>query len=102
MGNCSVKQDLKKEDIVGIGLYISIVVAVSRTMFKFHYIVGKGAFSKVWRTEKKKDLKPFAVKEMSKARILTKRSVSSVLNERKILSQLRNEYVLCYHPVDLL
>jgi len=33
----------------------------------------------------------FAMKEMSKARVLTKRSVNSVLNERKVLQQLKHE-----------
>jgi hypothetical protein len=40
----------------------------------------------VWKVEKKKGGDLFAMKEMSKARIMTKRSVHSVMNERKILS----------------
>ena len=41
--------------------------------------------------ERKKDKRAYAMKEMSKARVLTKRSVSSVLNERKVLQQLSHE-----------
>jgi serum/glucocorticoid-regulated kinase 2 len=41
---------------------------------------------KVWRVEKKKTGQVYAMKEMSKARIITKRSVNSVMNERKLLS----------------
>ncbi len=32
------------------------------------------------------------MKEMSKARIITKRSVNSVMNERKLLAQLKHPY----------
>ena len=62
---------------------------VNKTHFQFHYMIGKGGFSKVWKVERKKDRRLFALKEMAKARILAKKSVNSVMNERKILSQLR-------------
>lgn len=42
--------------------------------------------SKVWKVEKKKSGHSYAMKEMSKARIITKRSVTSVMNERKLLA----------------
>jgi serine/threonine kinase 32 len=58
---------------------------VSKGHFQYLYAIGKGGFGKVWRVERKKDRHTFAMKEMSKARVLTKRSVSSVLNERKVL-----------------
>ncbi len=67
-------------------------MAVSKSHFQFHYMIGRGGFSKVWKVEKKKDRKLFAMKEMAKARIMAKRSVSSVMNERKVLSQLHNSY----------
>ena len=60
--------------------------------FQFMHVIGKGGFSKVWKVERKKDRKLLALKEMSKARILSKRSVHSVMNERKILAYLRNPY----------
>mmetsp|Transcript_21100 Transcript_21100/g.15439 ORF Transcript_21100/g.15439 Transcript_21100/m.15439 type:complete len:317 (+) Transcript_21100:166-1116(+) len=34
------------------------------------------------------------MKEMSKARVLSKRSINSVLNERKILAQLKNNFIV--------
>lgn len=34
------------------------------------------------------------MKEMSKARILTKRSLKSVINERQILTQLHNPFIV--------
>ena len=39
------------------------------------------------QAEKKKDKRLFAMKEMSKARIISKRSVQSVMNEKKFLQE---------------
>jgi hypothetical protein len=94
MGHCSDKSAREKEPVVGKSARIATVVAVNKGHFQFHYVIGKGGFGKVWRVEKKKERSPFAMKEMNKARILSKRSVNSVLNERKILTMLRHPYVL--------
>lgn len=72
-------------------IFLEFNVAVSKANFNYHYAIGKGGFGKVWKVERKKDKQLFAMKEMSKARVLTKRSVNSVLNERKILSQLKHK-----------
>ena len=64
---------------------------VAKVNFQYLYAIGKGGFGKVWKVERKKDKQMYAMKEMSKARVLTKRSVSSVLNERKVLQQLNHE-----------
>jgi len=40
----------------------------------------------VWRVEKKKEKETYAMKEMSKARVMAKKSVLSVMNELKLLS----------------
>ena len=63
-------------------------IATNKNHFQFHYVIGRGGFGKVWKIEKKKDKKLFAMKEMSKARIIAKRSVHSVMNEKKFLSTL--------------
>ncbi len=39
----------------------------------------------MWKVEQLKSRKNFAMKEMSKAAIIMKKSVDNVLNERKIL-----------------
>jgi len=67
---------------------LTVFLAVSKANFGYHYCIGKGGFGKVWKVHRKKNHQPFAMKEMSKARIITKRSVKSVINERQILAQL--------------
>ena len=64
--------------------------AINKNIFQFHYIIGKGGFGKVWKIEHKKSRKLFAMKEMLKARVISKRSVNSVMNERKLLTQLKH------------
>ena len=53
-------------------------------------MVGKGGFGKVWKVERKKFRTNYAMKEMSKVRIVNKKSVNSVINERKLLAQLKH------------
>jgi serine/threonine protein kinase len=36
----------------------------------------------------------YAMKEMSKARIVNKKSVNSVMNERKLLAQLKHPFLI--------
>jgi len=63
---------------------------VSKNDFRFNYVIGRGGFGKVWKVEHRKQRKLYAMKEMSKARIIVKRSVNSVLNEKKFLVQLHH------------
>ena len=64
--------------------------AITKNQFIYHYCVGKGGFGKVWKVEMKKNSKMHAMKELSKARIITKKSVNSVMNERNILVELKH------------
>lgn len=38
----------------------------------YFYAIGRGGFGKVWKVEKKKTKQLFAMKEMNKARIISK------------------------------
>ncbi len=42
----------------------------------------------------KKNEKLYALKEMAKARVIAKRSVESVINERLILTEIKNPFVV--------
>ena len=43
-------------------------------------MVGKGGFGKVWKVTLSKNYNTYAMKEMFKAKIITKKSVNSVMN----------------------
>lgn len=64
---------------------------MTKNHFQFQYPIGRGGFGKVWRVESKKvKNEVFAMKEMCKARVMAKKSVQSVMNELKLLSQLKS------------
>lgn len=63
-------------------------------MFNFLYVIGVGGFGKVWKVEYKKTGQTYALKEMSKALIIAKKSVNSVMNEKNILSNLKHPYLV--------
>ena len=63
---------------------------INKNHFNFLYVIGRGGFGKVWKVELRKEKKLYAMKEMAKARIISKRSVNSVMNEKKFLCQLQH------------
>ena len=62
---------------------------LERFTYKFIY--------KVWKIEKKSSGKQYAVKEISKVRLFEMNSVSSVMNERRLLAHLRHPFIINMH-----
>ena len=88
MGNCNFKTSKDKES----------TAQMSKANFQQVYAVGRGGFGKVWRVQSKKDKnEEFAMKEMAKARIITKKSVPSVMNELKLLSMIQSPFIVNVH-----
>ena len=71
--------------------------SLSRNMFKFNYVIGKGGFGKVWQVLYKKTKELFALKEMSKRKILDKKSEKSVTNELLLLKKLNHPFIVNMH-----
>ena len=66
---------------------------MSRNDFHFLEAIGEGGYGKVWKVELARNKKLYAMKEMSKALVVMKKSVDNVLNERKILEGLRSPFI---------
>lgn len=67
---------------------------LGRNDFEFDFVIGKGGFGKVWSVYMKKNKTPLAMKEMNKAKIIAKRSIHSVLNERILLAKLKHPFLV--------
>ncbi len=63
---------------------------VSKNSFEYLSIIGKGGFGKVWKVFEKSKKIQYALKEMSKSKILDKRSERSVKYERDLLSRINH------------
>lgn len=88
MGNCDFKSDENSKGSSGISI----------SSFQRQYPIGRGGYGKVWKVKSKHDDKHYAMKEMSKALIIAKKSVTSVMFERELLARLRSPFVIniCY------
>ncbi|CAD8084293.1 unnamed protein product [Paramecium sonneborni] len=75
-------------------LMVDCNIQVNKNSFQFHYVIGKGGFGKVWKVEIKKSRQFYAMKEMSKAKVIAKRSVNSVMNERNLLAQYKHPFLI--------
>lgn len=85
---CEIEQQLRGE---------SSQQAISKNHFTYHYPVGRGGFGRVWKVDHKRSKCFFALKEMQKLRVVAKRSVHSVMNERKLLACLKHPFIVNMH-----
>ncbi len=74
-------------------LSIKDEINFSKNNFDFIYVIGKGGFGKVWKVYYKKLKKIFALKEMSKAKIIDKKSEKSIKYERDLLTKINHPYI---------
>ena len=70
---------------------------LNRNSFKFLYVIGKGGFGKVWKIQSKKTKIIYALKEMSKLKIIDKKSEKSINTEREFLSKLSHPFIVNMH-----
>ena len=73
------------------------IIAISKNSFEYKSIIGRGGFGKVWKVYNRKNKKYYAMKEMSKAKIIDKRSEKSVKNERDLLSKINHPFIVNMH-----
>jgi len=78
MGTCSLKNTAPNS------------FDISVKDFHLKYVVGTGGFGEVWKVQRKRDSEIFAMKILSKAKILYKDSVHSVMSERRLLARLNH------------
>ena len=88
MGNHNPKSNTK---------IIHTIELVTRNSFEFLYLIGRGGFSKVWKVKWKKTGAIFALKEMSKPRIIDKKCESTILLERDLLSKMNHPFIVNMH-----
>ena len=67
---------------------------MNKNYFEFEFVIGRGGFGKVWQVVMKKNNKKYALKEMSKVKIIDKRSIKNIKGEREFLSKLRNPFLV--------
>ena len=67
---------------------------LNRNYFEFLYIIGRGGFGKVWKVQLKKTKETYALKEMSKVKIIDRRSEESIISERELLSKLNHPFIV--------
>ena len=73
-----------------VGIKRTTEEKISKSSFEFISIIGKGGLGKVWKVYSRKHKTQFTLKEMSKSKIIDKKSEKSVKYERDLLSRMHH------------
>ena len=84
----------KKNNYIEYSPSKNIIIKPNKSMFDFLYVVGRGGFGKVWMVKYKKTHEKYALKEMSKVKIIDRKSEKSIKNEREFLSKLHHPFIV--------
>ncbi|CDW91424.1 protein kinase domain containing protein [Stylonychia lemnae] len=69
-----------------------------KNSFEKQMIIGQGGFSRVWKVQSRKNPHDiYALKEMSKAKVILKNSLAQILMEKTILSKMKNDFIVNMH-----
>ena len=60
-------------------------------------MIGKGGFGKVWKVQHKETKNSYALKVMSKLKIIDKKSIKSIKSELELLSNMNSPYIVNIH-----
>lgn len=103
MGNCNLKSEDESSSMSSkFTLFLLFfILALNKSLFEYKYAIGRGGFGKVWRVTtnriKGETESEFAMKEMLKARVMHKKSITSVMNELKLLSMINSKFIVNAH-----
>ena len=67
---------------------------IHRNSFDFKYVIGKGGFGKVWKVSFKKTNAYYALKEMSKVKIIDRKSEKSIICEKNLLQTIHHPFII--------
>ena len=88
-----MKRKEKRKVNLKINIYKSINI-VTINDFELLYIIGRGGFGSVWKVKSKAIGKYFALKQMSKSKIIDQNSERNTLQERFFLSKMNSPFLV--------
>ena len=70
-----------------------------KNLFKYEYLIGRGGFSRVWKVSFKNETSStnniyYAMKQISKAKIIINKTYSTFIKERNILSVINHPFII--------
>ncbi len=67
---------------------------ISKSSFQIVSIIGKGSYGKVWKVKYENNNSIYAMKEMSKVKIIDKKCELNIISERNILSKMKHPFII--------